>query len=526
MLLKKIDFLSPQITLYHKGFLSHSSMTSGTISIISLVIIIIFGVYYSMDLIKRENPKIFFFNRFVEDAGLITLNSSSLFHYISLYNNEIVMDFDFYSLRLIGFEKYYPLYFEDRNISKFNHWIYGPCDYDNDGIGLKKILNKEEFIKSACIKKFYSSLDNIYYDIGNPKFKYPSINHGNAHSESNGYSVILEKCEEETLELILGKGNKCKDYSNMEYLFKGDWGTNFNFIDHYVDVLDYKEPNRKYIYKVENTLDKDNYSINHINLNPSSITTNNGVIFNNLIKELSYIFERNDVFTEIEKNNKVYMIFNIWLKNRMQYYKRIYKTIQDVISDIGGISEFINILASYINSLYNSYVILFDFEKIISPSLKNKEKKNIMNNNIEIPNLNKNSMNSETNIELEKNSKSNNEFTSKEKVLRQETNLNNYAYIKEKGYKDESNVISGISDDKFNDLKNKQISFNKFFINKITCSKKNKYFDIYENFRTKIMSEEHLLKNHFDVYSLLKICEINGYEIEHTYVLKDLMNNG
>ena len=325
MLLKKIDFLSPQITLYHKGFLSHSSMTSGTISIISLVIVIIFAVYYSMDLIKRENPKIFFFNRFVEDAGLITLNSSSLFQFISLCNNEIVMDFDFYSLRLIGFEKYYPLYLEDRNISKFNHWIYGPCDYDNDGIGLKKILNKEEFIKSACIKKFYSSLDNIYYDIGNPKFKYPSINHGIAHSESNGYSVILEKCEEETLELILGKGNKCKDYSNMEYLFKGDWGTNFNFIDHYVDVLDYKEPNRKYIYKVENTLDKDNYSINHINLNPSSITTNNGVIFNNLIKELSYIFERNDVFTETEKNNKVYMILIYGLKIECNVIKEYIK---------------------------------------------------------------------------------------------------------------------------------------------------------------------------------------------------------
>ena len=168
--------------------------------------------------------------------------------------------------------------------------------------------------------------------IGNKKFRYPSVNHGNANSQTNGYSLILEKCEEETLRLILGTNNNCKNEIDMEYLFKGDWGTYFNFIDHYIDVLDYKEPNRKYIYRVENTFDKDNYSINHININPSSITTNDGIIFEHIIEELSYIFERNDVFTETRKNDKVYMIFNIWLKNRMQYYKRIYKTIEDVIS--------------------------------------------------------------------------------------------------------------------------------------------------------------------------------------------------
>ena len=82
MILKELDFLSPQITLYHKGFLSHSSVISGIISIISIIIIILLGVYYSLDLINRENPKIFFFNRFVEDSGIFPLNSSSIFHYI------------------------------------------------------------------------------------------------------------------------------------------------------------------------------------------------------------------------------------------------------------------------------------------------------------------------------------------------------------------------------------------------------------------------------------------------------------
>ena len=513
MFLKNFDFLSPQITLYHKGLLSHSSVVSGIISIISFIIIIIFAACYSMDLIKRENPKVFFFNRFVEDSGSFPLNSSYIFHYISLLKKQIIKEFDLYSFRLVGFEKYYPNYLEDRDITKHDHWLYGPCDEE---IYIKGyLLDKEELKNSMCIKKFYNASDKKYYDIGNQEFRYPSINHGTAHPEGNGYSLVLEKCEEETLKLILGKNDKCKDESNMEYLFNGDWGTNFNFIDHYIDVLDYKTPNRKYIYKVENTLDKDNYSINHININPSSLTTNNGVIFDNIIEELSYIFERNDAFTEKGKNDKVYMIYNIWLKNRMQYYKRIYKTIQDVISDIGGISEFITMLASYINSLYNNYKILSDFEKIISPSLEKKKGDTMKKNSI-----------NETNIVSEKNFKCNNELASKENVLQHDTNINNYAYIKEKCYKDDSNILSDNNEDSLKNLGNNKFSFIEFLFNKLSCNKKNKYFEVYENFRTKIMSEEHLLKNHLDVYGLLKICELKGYELENRYILKDLMNHG
>ena len=150
-------------------------------------------------------------------------------------------------------------------------------------------------------------------------------------SDGNSCNIILVKCEEETLELILGKGHKFKNDSEIEKYFSGKWGTMLNFVDHYVDILDYKEPNKNYFYFLENALSQEKYTINHINLNPSSIITNDGVIFDHIKEELSYKFDRNDALTESTNGNSIYMVYVFWMKDRMQCYKRIYKKIQDVI---------------------------------------------------------------------------------------------------------------------------------------------------------------------------------------------------
>ena len=529
MILKEIDFLSPQITLYHKGSLSHSSIISGIISIISIIIIITFAICYSFDLIKRENPKVFFVNRFVENAGIFPLNSSSIFHYINLGNLRNLTNFDFSVFRAVGLESYYSYYLDDRNLSNYDHWLYGKCNFEKDSGGLGNLIDKENFEQGACIKKFFNSSERKYYDIENSGFKWPNIKYGTAHPESNGYSILLEKCKEDTLELILGKGNKCRNNSDKIDLFDGKWGTHFNFIDHYVDVLKYKNPNTKYFYEVQNILDSNNYAINHINLNPSTIITNDGVIFDNIIKELSFIFDRNDVLEEPGKNDDVYMVYIIWMKNRMQYYKRIYKTIQDVISDIGGVSEIVIILASFINSFYNNFKTISDFEKILSPNINNKE--NLKNKIDNIQHLTNNKINNSENTVIEKNinSKDNmNNIVELEKISKKNSNINDRAYRMETKYKEDSTVInSNNSENNNNNIqKNIRNNFWIFIISKISCKKKNNYFNIYKNLRNKIISEEHLLKNNLNVFSLLKMSESNGFELDNKFILNELISNG
>ena len=64
----------------------HSSILSGILSIIAYATTTVFGLLYALEFINKEKPSAYFFTRFIKDAGIISLNSSSLFHYLYLIN--------------------------------------------------------------------------------------------------------------------------------------------------------------------------------------------------------------------------------------------------------------------------------------------------------------------------------------------------------------------------------------------------------------------------------------------------------
>ena len=85
----------------------------------------------------------------------------------------------------------------------------------------------------------------------------------------------------------------------------------------------------------------------------------------------------------------------------------------------------------------------------------------------------------------------------KQKISKNNSNINIYTRIKENGDRDDSKNIFNNDIQKLDIIdiiKNENKSFCNFLIYKISCNKKNNYFNIYDTFRTKIMSEEHILK--------------------------------
>ena len=71
---------------------------------------------------------------------------------------------------------------------------------------------------------------------------------------------------------------------------------------------------------------------------------------------------------------------------------------------------------------------------------------------------------------------------------------------------------------------NEKKNFWSFLLFKLSCEKKNTSFKIYKDFRVKIISENHLIRNHLNIYNLLKISEKKRNFRRNSYKLKDLIN--
>lgn len=534
MFLRKIDFLSPEITLYNKGLLYHSSLISSILTIILFLIVISFSIQYLSILWQREkeDPKISFYYRFLEYVGEYTINTSSFFHFININSykdNLFYEEIDFTSFRIIGLDIIYDEYKLKGNLSNFNHWLYGPCNNEIDTKGISHLIKQEYFNKSACIKKYFNPDKGKYYNINEDGFKWPILANEFSNFNKTIYNVFVEKCEQETLDEITDKKLKCKDISESEEYFKYS-KIQFHFIDEFVDIKRYEKPVIKYLYTIEDKLDKETFIVNHLSFNPAFIRTNDDIIRNNFKEEISYSFNNNEV-NVYQYYKNVYIIYYFWINNRVNYYERTYQKLQDIISRIGGTYEVIVTIFIIFNKIFNYYAILTDTEELLSQCpcyVKELMKKRRIN----IQSLKTNTK--QTNIELEKLKKErqirekekNNDFNSssreqvidKDKLSSTNKKINNSTFILNKSNDNEinkkiSNEENIENKDNENNTKNNynlkdKITFCQYLKYKITFGKINNHLQIYENFRINIISVENIITNYLRINYLFKVLNL------------------
>jgi len=390
MFIKKFDLLSPPITLYFKGENVHSSTFSGILSIIAYLIVIAFGIFYTIDFINKESPTAYFFNSYIENAGNFTMNSSSIFSFFQMMNSTTYApkDVDFDSVRIIGLDRItIDNYADDNDLEHYNHWLYGYCNNKSDTEGIGYLITQDKFEQSACIRKYYDMNTKRYYDVGDRNFIWPYIHHGMSHPDANMYGIIVEKCRNDTLRTLSGaKICRTPEYID-EYVYSSY--ARFMLIDNYVEVLNYKKPLEKYLYTVTNGLFPGTYTTNHLNFNPALIRTDNGIFYDHIKEEKSYFFSLNEKITsvqdlmirdsqgnqifdengnEVKKHTGIIIAFYFWMQNRLQFYQRNYKKFQDVLGDIGGLSSIVLTLATIINLLFTDFIILLDTEELLLSS--------------------------------------------------------------------------------------------------------------------------------------------------------------
>ena len=577
--------LSPYITLYFKGGKKHSSNFSSILSIFTYVIVFIAAIYYIIDFINKNDPIAYFFNRYVEDAGNFPLNSSSMFNFIQLKDidtNE-ALPFDYSKVRVIGFDDVeYGQYMENPDIVlNANHWVYGYCNNNSDTEGISYLIDFDNYEKSSCIRKYYDKNTKQYYNTGEKGFRWPVLEKGCSHPKRTYYGIILQRCDKVS-ESIRAQNIECSSEKDItDYINK--ISLDFEIIDSYPDILNYRIPLTKYFYSVTSAISNGVYIVNHLNFNPVRVITHNGIFFDNIVEEYSYIFVQNEKHTidssslgQDQTTNGCLIGIYFWMQNTLQYYERVYSRLQDNLSYIGGIYSVVESVAYILNLLVHSYIILLDTEDLVinedksyyternmskrptifrnanlnlnpprrhyAPNKKKfennfPEDQRTSNNQRFILNYPDNSNNNskriiddkDVNIYFDNLKRIDNiNIVSKSNNIRDKNYTKNYRNRNNLGFNINENKSdkNQIFNERFNQNKEERIldlrqnsdnidnnspiekiNYNciKYLWKSLPCRKNDKKIDYYENFRSKLISEESIIQNYLDIYKLLEL---------------------
>ena len=520
MKLYYLDFISPKITLFYKGFLKHSSLVSVFLTITSGITIGILSIIFSLDFFLKKNPTTLFYKRFIYNAGIFPLNSSSLLHFISFGIN----NYDQRAYSIIGVNFKHEDLIEYQNETSFDHWIYGYCDeYDlNDKF---KYLDSfiEYYKKGFCIKKFYNSTLKKTFNVNESKFVDSFIAYGASNPNEIFYGIWIKRCQNNS---ILND-NFCLPENEIDNIILKSFNYSIIFIETNVDVENYKNPLQYFYHKINNDFSNTSYTLNALNYHPCMIQSRTGFFFDKNSFKFSYVYDQNEklTFLKSEENNNLDLFgaFYFSMQNIQDVYDRKYKKFQDIAANISGIANFIIIICKILNYFVHKFIIfcnsvndLDDYyislgNTIVKENEKNcinvnvfktleqKNKKNenenffkYKNNNNNDNNLNiesNKSLNSKSNLNCNNNSNINNVLNNNEKkknIFYKRTSQTFYSHSKiRNNYKYLTNF--------FNYVKNYFNSSKRNIIEKLI------------DFREEIISEDEIFRIHYSINSFKKL---------------------
>ena len=507
--LTSLDFLSPHITLYQNGRIRHSSNCSGILTLTSYFICLLAVLYYFSEILLHKNPRMTFYKSFKNETGYFYLDLNGIFHYILLMNSQLnYLNYSSKYIRIKGMRNIsYSL--DNNSIEKNDHWIYDSCNtiIENYNLDINSYQNIE---KGVCLKYFYNSTDRKYYKIGDLNYSSPFLLHGESRIDNCYYSLIVEKCTNDSIDNIIFGNERCANEEEIEIFFTNLLNIYLQIIDHNIFINDYKLPIQSFINPIRSEITKNNYKQHNINFSPIMVITYSNLILQSKKIEISFSIDDNikNIKSNLENSN-ILCEFIFSMKNSFKIYERYYKNIYNILANMGGIYEAVISFATFINYSYHRYIVKYDSIILFGDKDGNltnnkeildrvKELKNMSNKSFSLPKPYFNSvLFANTNENL--NTSVNKNFSILNKLVGKKVKKNNY--IKKETLNIFKNVRISLFyfDDKYPFLyflfrcKNKQV--------------KNSLKAI-ENFRKKLLSEEHLYRNHLDLYFLEKFINV------------------
>ena len=374
MVLELIDILSPRITIYFYGRKRHSSIAGGFLTLLMFIICIIYICYISSELFTHKSPNSQYFRRYMEDAGYFTFDDKGgIFHFFQLYNSSnenFIGNYNKKYVRIIMSRNYDSYQIKSLELSEIDHWVYDECRDKDIPEEYKYLINKNIDIKNnICIRYFYSSDLKKYIPIDdNENFVHPRLTHGVINNKNLFLSTFIEKCQNssKTSEIL---GNCAKQEEINKYFDNNDISIDLFFVNHQVNIYNYKKPNNILLSQVTNSLNSIDIPVCNIYFSPLEIRTHTGIIFGYSKEEKSYLFEENrrsSAKNDDDGNGNIISIFYYWLQNNAQIYERKYKNLlDDILPKIGGVVQTAYYLFFFVNKIFNKLKIIKDSMNLI-----------------------------------------------------------------------------------------------------------------------------------------------------------------
>ena len=513
MFLKNIDFISKDITLFYKGYDKHSNILSQILSILSFIGVICIICYLSIDVIEKKHPTSFYFTKFIEEIEDYPLNSSSMLHYVSLYDSENKeVKIDIKAINVVGISINDAIYTNDNNISKYSHWIYEDCELNDLG-DYEKTFSESQlyyFKNSLCISKYFDKDNNVIINKNNINFIYPTLSHGASQHNNFEYGIYFQRCQNNSLI----NNNNCYSKNDQDIFISKIIGYEINFIDISIDVENYKNPIIYSVHRITSEINKNSFVLNHLNFHPIVIKTNDGLFMDNLSNKIAYNFDYNEKITHATEDYKFLGTFNFWMQNTIDTYERTYKKIQDIAGGVDGIVQILFLAIKLINNIFfNNYQELCDFNNELhwNLNMKNKRKQFININNDKKSNnkgnkviVLKETLNDDNNNNIVFTSMRSKSLINKKSVWITNADINN----SENSFPDKNNNKN--LNKYLKEKRPKKINWLHFFINNLRIKTFN-YVEFLKEKREFIVSEERFLEIYFDLSNIQDKIKNNNF---------------
>ena len=490
MTIRELDFLSPSITLFHFDRRTHTSKLGGVLVIIMIFCCVGYTSYLLFSTITHKRITSIFYKKFEFEAGYYSLNSSSMFHFLQIFSADNGGYFDEYDSRYIRtYTTFVRSNFNESRIYEFDHWIWDRCreGIDNKNIDSSLFENVQNFTNAACIRYYYNSKEEKYFESNEAGFIWPNLEHGSAQRNNVYLTTVVKKCfNDSRIDKILGTNCAMKEEIN-NYL-TNYFAIYLYFTDNQVNPLNYSSPITQYLQTISSGIGKsETFVENYVHFAPLKVITNEGSMFGSSKSESSFFFDMNRKGTET--NNALYFTITKYyhiMTNNVQIYERKYDNILDIVSDMGGIFNFCFYIFFCLNYLYNNYIIVSDTNSLFFTV---KEYKKIdkfelhkIHNDLKNPQTNKegdvkiNNYLINNSVHFENNKNSKNIIDNKSSLHRPINNVENNGNINYK--KNTQNISNIVNNTISNNINNNKNTLN---ICSETNANKNRFNNIYNN---------------------------------------------